>query len=158
MPDDRGMSRRDFLIAATAAMGAVITAIVAVPVAAMFLDPALRRAGAQGNWIKLGPAAQFGSEPTLFSISATRQDAFMKQQVKANVFGFVLEGEPVAMSNICTHLGCPVSWAADRQEFLCPCHGGVYNKQGVPIAGPPPRPLPRFETKIEDGDLYIQVT
>ena len=41
----------------------------------------------------------------------------------------------------CVHLGCTVPWNAGRSEFICPCHGSVYNPNGVRIAGPAPRPL-----------------
>ena len=37
------------------------------------------------------------------------------------------------LSNSCAHLGCPVRWVinADGEgEFLCPCHGGIYDING----------------------------
>jgi nitrite reductase/ring-hydroxylating ferredoxin subunit len=39
--------------------------------------------------------------------------------------------------------------------FGCPCHGGNYDSEGKRIAGPPIRPLNRFEYKVEEGNLYI---
>ena len=39
--------------------------------------------------------------------------------------------------------------------FQCPCHGGQYDLQGRRTAGPPVRPLNRFECKVENGDLLI---
>jgi Rieske Fe-S protein len=54
----------------------------------------------------------------------------------------------------CTHVGCPVRWNAQAGRFFSPCHGGVFDKAGKVLAGPPPRPLDRYEYKIEKGILY----
>ncbi len=62
----------------------------------------------------------------------------------------------VAVSSRCAHLGCPVRWVSAAERFICPCHGGVYNLLGVPVGGPPVRPLDRFETRVVSGD-QVQV-
>lgn len=158
MADEATLSRRDFLNTAVNAMGAVITAIIAVPVAGYFLDPALRAAAGEADWIKLGPVADINATPAVYRVTAEKADGFMKKQVSANVYAFSENGEAVAMSNTCTHLGCPVTWQPGDSKFFCPCHGGVYDKTGDNIAGPPPAPLPRYATKVENGELFIQVT
>lgn len=63
----------------------------------------------------------------------------------------------VAFSRKCTDLGCLVSWDTSRQEFICPCHGGVYDRNGKNIAGPPPRPLDRFEVVKKGEMVYVKV-
>jgi len=63
----------------------------------------------------------------------------------------------VAFSRRCTDLGCLVSWSKERQEFVCPCHQGVFDKTGRNIAGPPPRPLDRFEVVKRGEQLYVRV-
>jgi Rieske Fe-S protein len=62
----------------------------------------------------------------------------------------------IVMSNICTHLGCKVRWIPDQEGFFCPCHNGVFAKDGSVVSGPPPRPLDQYEVKIEDGILYVK--
>jgi len=57
----------------------------------------------------------------------------------------------LALSSICTHLGCIVHWDKTTQHFACPCHGGVYDRTGNVISGPPPRPLDHYEVKVENG-------
>jgi Rieske Fe-S protein len=49
-----------------------------------------------------------------------------------------------------------VRWIAEQDRFFCPCHNGVFDKSGNVVSGPPPRALDRFETKIEDGVLFIR--
>lgn len=63
----------------------------------------------------------------------------------------------VAFSRRCTDLGCLVSWKKDREQFVCPCHQGVFDKNGRNIAGPPPRPLDRYEVVKRGEQLYVKL-
>lgn len=63
----------------------------------------------------------------------------------------------VAFSRRCTDLGCLVSWSREREQFLCPCHLGVFDKTGRNIAGPPPRPLDRYDVTARGGQFYVHV-
>jgi Rieske Fe-S protein len=54
-------------------------------------------------------------------------------------------------------LSCRVNWKTDKLEYACPCHDGFFDIEGVVVSGPPPKPLYRYETKIEDGTLYIKL-
>lgn len=61
-----------------------------------------------------------------------------------------------AQSAICTHLGCTVNWQRDENEYHCPCHGSIFDKDGKNIAGPAPRPLDRYQIiRGKDGRLVI---
>ncbi len=61
------------------------------------------------------------------------------------------------LSNHCTHLGCPVRWIEEKDEILCPCHGGIYDISGEWLAGPPPRGLYRYAFEIrENGSIYVR--
>jgi Rieske Fe-S protein len=60
----------------------------------------------------------------------------------------------IAFSRLCTHHLCPVFYAADANEFQCPCHGGVYSAtDGHVLAGPPPRPLPQIRVERRGSDI-----
>jgi cytochrome b6-f complex iron-sulfur subunit len=63
----------------------------------------------------------------------------------------------VAFSRRCTDLGCLVSWNKEREQFVCPCHLGVFDKTGRNIAGPPPRPLDRYEVIARGEQLYVNI-
>jgi len=153
------LSRRQFLNTAINAVGAVMTAMIAVPIAGYFMDPVLRSAsGAAGTWVKLAGVSELGDLPKKFTISAEKVEGFMKQKVAADVYAFKEGDKLIAMSNTCQHLGCPVAFNDGDQKFHCPCHGGVYDKEGTNIGGPPPRPLNRYQTKVEGGDLMIMLT
>ncbi len=61
----------------------------------------------------------------------------------------------VAYQNACTHLRCPVFWVKEEGEMICPCHHGKFDVEtGSPIAGPPRRPLPEIQIKVEKGAVY----
>lgn len=83
--------------------------------------------------------------------------AVMGKERKARVFIVSSAGGPVVFSAICSHLGCLVSYHKEKQEFVCPCHGGRYDMTGRNISGPPPAPLTRFPLKIQGGVLFVGV-
>ena len=55
----------------------------------------------------------------------------------------------------CVHLGCTVPWNATEKTFHCPCHGSIYDKTGVRIAGPAPRPLDIMEITVDGDGLTV---
>lgn len=61
----------------------------------------------------------------------------------------------IALSAVCTHLGCIVQWENEKQTFICPCHGGRYSAEGTVISGPPPKPLAKLPTTLADGVITI---
>jgi len=63
-------------------------------------------------------------------------------------------GEFIALTAVCTHLGCIVKWVDAKQELLCPCHGGRFSPEGVVLGGPPPAPLKSYPVAI-NGDAVI---
>jgi Rieske Fe-S protein len=50
-----------------------------------------------------------------------------------------------AFSATCTHLACIVEFQKPERRIFCNCHGGIYDLNGRNVAGPPPRPLDRYE-------------
>lgn len=76
----------------------------------------------------------------------TRQDPAMLLRLdEETVIGF---------SQKCTHLGCVVYWAPEHGLLECPCHEGVFDLEGRPIAGPPERPLGRIALEVRDGTVW----
>jgi cytochrome b6-f complex iron-sulfur subunit len=69
------------------------------------------------------------------------------------------EGKLVALSNICTHLGCVPNWLPAELKFKCPCHGSGYYVSGINFEGPAPRPLERFKiTLTPEGNVKVDKT
>ncbi|MEZ4626407.1 MAG: Rieske 2Fe-2S domain-containing protein [Thermomicrobiales bacterium] len=56
----------------------------------------------------------------------------------------------------CPHLGCTVPWAPNFQEFRCPCHGSIYDLNGINTGGPAPRPLDTMTIAVQsNGDIVV---
>ena len=67
----------------------------------------------------------------------------------------VTSREFVAFSQKCTHLSCAVIPRPEEGIFYCPCHEGRFDlRTGVPIAGPPRRPLSRVVLEARGQDIY----
>ncbi len=60
------------------------------------------------------------------------------------------EEEVLAISLVCTHLGCTVNRI--ETGFLCPCHGSQYDGDGNVVGGPAPKTLPWLAIKRVPGD------
>jgi Rieske Fe-S protein len=71
------------------------------------------------------------------------------------------KGKVIAISAACTHMGCIVQWQDSDRKYHCPCHGGLFSEYGYVDAGAAPikylRPLPRLNTKVVDGNIYVEV-
>ncbi len=61
----------------------------------------------------------------------------------------------IALSRVCTHLGCLVEYDRGKNILLCPCHAGTFNMEGNVISGPPPRPLQRFPLELKGENILI---
>jgi menaquinol-cytochrome c reductase iron-sulfur subunit len=150
------LSRRDLMKAAIAGIGGLIGAAIGLPAIGYVVGPALKQG--VDEWIQLGPISKVELDtPTLFKTTIETQTGWLSTQEEISAYILTTNGQDfAALSNICTHLGCRVRWIADQQGFFCPCHNGVFAKDGTVVSGPPPRPLDRFEVKVEDGILFIK--
>jgi cytochrome b6-f complex iron-sulfur subunit len=68
-----------------------------------------------------------------------------------------VDGRILAISTVCTHLGCTPNWRASENKFKCPCHGSGYYMNGVNFEGPTPRPLERFRIYVDPADGMVWV-
>ena len=56
----------------------------------------------------------------------------------------------------CVHLGCTVPWISGSGEFICPCHGSVYEYNGSRVSGPAPRALDAMPVEVhDDGSVTV---
>lgn len=62
------------------------------------------------------------------------------------------DGEYLAYSRKCAHLGCSVDFDGARRCLACPCHRGIYDaRTGYVVFGPPPRPLDQIVLQARAG-------
>ena len=59
----------------------------------------------------------------------------------------------VAVSRICTHLGCRVNYQQDKALIECPCHQSRFTPEGQRISGPAEKNLPSYPVSLKkDGE------
>src|SRR6266498_1658950 len=153
-PQGVAPGRRRFITIALGAIATAIAGIIGVSLAGFFALPALKRL--PRRWLEVGPVSAF-EEGEIKKVLAKPLTAQVWSQATPLVAIYVLnhDGEKFTLFHIhCTHVGCPVHWNVQAKRFFSPCHGGVFDEDGRVLAGPPPRPLDRYEYKIENGTLY----
>ncbi len=152
-----GTGRRRFLTTAILAIQGAIGATLSVVLGGSILAPSLARR--QTTWRSAGALSDLADgEPTSVVIRLAREDGYA-QTVERQVVFLVKTGDDTvtALSSVCPHLGCRVSWQAEEAAFKCPCHGGAFHSTGAVKAGPPPGPLATFQTRIEGDRVLVQL-
>jgi len=155
--EEQGISRRKLLARSVGVMSGAMAAAIGVP-AVLYVTGPTREQAAIEKWIRLGSASsvETGTQ-TLMKATVEKRSGYLTETQELAVFVSTENGSDfVALSNVCTHLGCRVRWVDNQNEFFCPCHNGVFAADGTVLAGPPPRPLDRFETRVEDGQIFIK--
>lgn len=66
------------------------------------------------------------------------------------------EGEVVAHSSICPHLGCAVEFRPAERDFACPCHNSAFSLDGARQNAIPPRDLDRLEAKVVEDVIWVR--
>jgi Rieske Fe-S protein len=172
--------RSTFLSLSTLGLGAVITGVVAAPVAAFAIAPAF--IGQGQDEVDIGPIDDFPEGKFVVTTFLSKLDdgevSLRTAYVRHN--GPTEQGPSFTiLSNRCVHLGCPVQvnglMLGAQQEtvevpdgpsvshipteaasgFGCPCHGGQYDTEGNRTAGPPVRALDRYKYLIRDGRVVL---
>ena len=153
-PDE--ISRRRFLEKVCIGLGSLCAAILGVPLVGFVIAPIFRKT--TNKWISVGNITDFEVGKTVSVIvndpsslpwaGITAKSALWLRRMNDTEF--------IAFSVNCTHLGCPVRWLPDADLFMCPCHGGVYYSDGTVAAGPPPKPLIRYDVRTANGQVQIK--
>jgi quinol---cytochrome c reductase iron-sulfur subunit, bacillus type len=180
-PRADSMARSTFLGKATLALGGLIGAVIAVPVAGFALLPSFertRRAPVDVGPFSDFPEGQFVVTTFLLDPAAgevSRRTAYVRNNgMVGGLPSFTI------LSSRCTHVGCPTQpngpifteqarkLAASTGPvsltptipagFGCPCHGSQFDIEGNRTAGPAARALDRYLFSIENGRLLLRET
>jgi 3-phenylpropionate/trans-cinnamate dioxygenase ferredoxin component len=99
------------------------------------------------KWIDAGPSAALADGQTL-SLSAGRR---MIAVARSGACFYAIE-------DVCTHDGAELTGGAiEGTEIICPRHGARFClRTGEALSPPAYEPVQVFETKIEDGHLWVR--
>ena len=154
MPNGTTTNRRNFFVTAIFGLTGLITAALGIPAAAYLLLPPHTRK--QGEWTEAGDLTGLRvNSPEEMVFRRTRVDGWKVTSEKATAWVVKTEKEVVAFAPQCTHLGCAYHWEEQTKEFLCPCHTSTFSLDGQVTNGPAPRPLDRYEVKVDGNKLLV---
>lgn len=153
------VSRRQFLNYTLTGVGGFMAAGILSPMVRFALDPILKEEAGQ-DMVAVAQVKDITTEPQRFDFKVKVKDAWYDSEEPRSAWVFKDEnGDIVALSPICKHLSCTVNWNGDKSNpnrFFCPCHYGLYEKDGTNVPNtPPPAPLDRYEYEVKDGTLYL---
>lgn len=113
-------------------------------------------AGVWTSWDLLQPrlASGFGGVVRTVPVDTIPDDSVIEVPA-ARAYLTMVEGEAVALSETCPHLGCKVPYCASSGFFECPCHGSVFNRAGDYLSGPAPRGLDRYPVAVVEGVVEV---
>lgn len=155
MGTENTSERRAFFLTMIYGLWAAIGTALSIPAAIYLLfPPRLRR---ENEWTEAGDVAKMvPSSPVEMVFRRTRIDGWRIFSEKSTAWAVKLgNGEVIAFAPQCTHLGCAYHWEDSKKQFLCPCHTSVFSIDGKVISGPAPRPLDRFEAKVQNNKLML---
>ena len=149
------VGRRRFYLTFIYGLWALISAALAAPALVYLLLPPRVRGGTE--WVDAGDIGQLQPKiPVEKVFRRNRTDGWKITSEKETAWVVKLPDQQiVAFGPQCTHLGCAYHWDEATSEFLCPCHSSVFSLDGAVVSGPAPRPLDRYDVKVESGKLLI---
>ncbi len=150
--------RRGFLLACVGALAAVPILGGAFAALRTMLSPAGGTSEVRQSLCKLSEVPAEGLLERTVSYRLRRGPAV--ETISRKVFLTRDEGQVIALSSRCTHLGCAVNLDKESTTapLICPCHDGRFDAKGAVIDGPATRPLERLKLEIpeeEDGSVLL---
>ena len=141
----RVRARRRFLTGAASGLGALTAVGLGIPLVGFLLPP--RRSPVSPSIVRAAGTDEL--EPGQSKL--IRLNGLRVLLVRTD------DGRYFAVSAVCTHMDvCQLEWSAERQQLLCPCHGGAFDVHGNVVQGPPSIPLPTYAVERAGAALYVQ--
>jgi len=151
-------NRRSFLGALVALGSVFVGALLSVPLIRFAIFPLLRRTTDLKS-SPVGPPSEFNSltEPAMRTIQIEQIDGWRKTVSEKIVYITKDQRDQLSvLTSICPHLGCTVPWNKEKNQFICPCHGGTFSADGSRVSGPSQRGMDTLETSVQDGQLLVR--
>jgi Rieske Fe-S protein len=153
---DSDVGRRKFLEIGIYAITGIIAMVSTAALALFTIGPSFRKKRSRWVEVKLKNPQSERATFTRVVLEYETKDGWLTG--KARRLAYVKRergGQIVAISAGCTHLGCIVTWDEAEKLFKCPCHDGRFDVDGKVISGPPPAPLKRHKTRIDNGKVFL---
>lgn len=143
LPASESVTRRTFLVESLGVAGALAFAGLIAPII-RYAYPVVK--GQVSQRVKVAGTAQLTPNGQVVDFDYQDTPCTLLQLEDTSY---------VALSRVCTHLGCIIKWQPDNKRFFCPCHAGVFAPTGKVISGPPPRPLPKLKVAVQGSNIWV---
>jgi len=156
MNDERNTTtRRTFFLMVIYGLWALIGLALALPAAIYLLWPP--RPKKDTEWVEAGSLTQLQPKtPEELVFRRNRVDGWKITSEKTTAWVVKMsDTQVIAFGPQCPHLGCAYHWDPQNDQFLCPCHASTFSIDGKVTAGPAPRPLDRYEVRLEGEKLML---
>ena len=154
MSEEQLSTRRAFYQRIIYGLSSLMTATLALPAVGYLFVPSRKRQ--ETGWTDAGPIATLRQNaPRELVFQKKRVDGWKISTVRATAWAVKTEQEIIAFAPQCTHLGCGYHWNEEKSQFLCPCHNSIFSIDGQVVGGPAPRPLDRYEVRVEGERLWL---
>ncbi len=162
------VTRREFLLAGGVA-GAAVAAGVLVPLGFVMTDDddaeQAESSGATGARLATFERTRIASlsdlavgAPFFFDYPNAGQSNILVRIGERALGGVGDDHDVVAYSNLCTHMGCPITDYQAEHRLLgpCSCHFTTFDlgRDGIPALGQATQNLPRVLLEVDGDDLY----
>lgn len=156
------VTRRQFLTYTLTGVGGFMAAGTLMPMVRFAIDPVLK-AKTDGDMVAVARVDELTKKPQKFNFKVHLFDAWHEDDFPYTAWIYKDKKDNIiALSPVCKHLGCTVSWYDEGEhanKFFCQCHYGLYEKSGKNVPGTPPlKPLDLYEFKVKNGDIYLGKT
>jgi Rieske Fe-S protein len=128
---------------------------------------------ADGNLVKdrVAVKVQFGDALNTSDLFAQHLVSYMRDEIDVGIEILPMkalqsqmssgvayyEGEFIALSLRCTHLGCSINWEENKKRFICPCHSSAFDISGEVLNPPASRALDYYPVLIEKGVVKVDI-
>jgi len=150
------MTRRQFLSYTLGGATAFMAGGAIIPMLRFAVDPLLQKK-AETAFVKAIEEKDVTKEPKSIDFKVHQVDGWYESDPKLQAFVAKDDsGKIFALSPVCKHLGCTISWSGEEAPNLyhCPCHGARYTKDGKNLKVAP-KPLDEYQVKVENGWVYL---
>lgn len=141
---DESVTRRFFINFSLIATGAVALAGGVFPLF-KYIFPSAGKGGAGTVTVKI-PLSEVNVGDARFFLFKGKPAILIRKS----------ENDVVALSAVCTHLGCIVKYSSSDSILKCPCHAAIFDINGKVLGGPAPASLDRFSASIEGGNVIVE--
>lgn len=152
------MNRRTMMAWSVRGIGLAVAAMVGIPSLIAGFSPLWKPRPREEEWRSLGRVGEFPVGEMRKIVVRLPEEKWGDALREKAVYAWrPSDGEAIVYSGSCTDLGCPLTYDPGSRCFFCPCHGGIFDKDGRRLAGPPKRPMYRFTVRIVDNEVLIDL-